>query len=312
MIAGTEQNIGLNKFYNLKVNMYNYANNEIGNIYSTANLEYEFDNNENIVYKFSNNEINQYFIVQSITLEKEEGKQYIKVLFDVGENELDNFENYLFTFEFVYGEEKAESVPIKIKSTAVTGYKFKVGENTYSFDDYKIVYKISYNNAYKYVSYLTQKKEYLEVKSPVEEELVNYYLYDSASKIYVKVEPDAEFSVLNTYYVKAEKIQLTSGVVQDEKLLDNELLKVADHISNYFVATNETHKKEEFDFNISNTNDNVLSIVGDEIEILNKGTTVITLTNQTKTSVKSSFDVEIDSTDFVLSATTDKKEVTQS
>lgn len=290
---------GLNQYYTLAVNMYNYAD-QIGNVYKSNKLTYEIDNDGHVIYKFTDVEINQYIQVSAIELCKEEAKTYLKVYFNIGEDNLDNFENYAFSFVFEYGECREESIPIFIKSTAVKGYQFKNGESTYSFDDYKIVYKIGYEDGYTFTSYLTPKTEYIRVTNPTEDDLANYYIENNGK--YEKVADGAEFSYVTVYYVKAETIELTTGKTSDDKLLDAELLKIDNNLSNYFATINDKYNEKEFSFNITNSNDNVLKVANNEIEILGKGKTTITLTNQIKTSVESTFDVEVDASAFELTA----------
>lgn len=305
---------GLNQYYTLRVDMLNYANGQLGNVYRSSKLICKFDTDGNPAYRFENDDINQYFKVKSISYEQEESGKYIKVVFDVGQDDLDVFEDYGFKFVFEYGESQTTSLPIYITSTAVQGYQFKNGANNYSFNDYKIVYKIGYDGGYTYKAYLTPKQEYLKVNNPTADNIANYYIYDKDTKSYQKVEDGAEFSPIVEYYEKTETIELSSGGSLDGKLVDAKLLEINNHSSSFFTTINSNYNTEEFDFNITNSNDKVLNIVGNEIEILSKGNATITLTNKVKTSVQSQFEIVVDASDFDLTcnANQSKQEVSQS
>lgn len=151
LIASVDNGLlqGLNKYFTLGIDCYTSS----GAQADTAFIQYKTVDGETTP-TITGEMINQWFEVEEITLDE---NNIIQLKLKTKSDAEDRFLSYAFAIWFEYNGDKTSTNSFTIQSTAVTGYQFKVGENTYSFDDYKIVYTVDYSGGYVLSAKLVKK-----------------------------------------------------------------------------------------------------------------------------------------------------------
>ncbi|MBQ8431132.1 MAG: hypothetical protein IJX26_04280, partial [Clostridia bacterium] len=248
--------LGLNNYFSLKILMINESN----QVVQTGNIV-RVSQEEVVSYSIDNTTISKYFAINNMFVDFDAEIGDILIIdVSVLNDSLDTFENFKFKFLFEYLEESATSNEFKIKSTAVQGYQWVVGETNYSFEEYYLIYNILWDTSssnYTYSASLVLKAEYDD------------YLSGGATPTTI--------------------IELPTG----SSLEDSNIL------ANNIDVVNEGYNENEFDFTAV-SNSNLISVLEGENEneyslVLNGlGEVIVTLINTTKTNVESSFKVFIE------------------
>lgn len=147
---------GLGKYFDLYIKMVDGANKA-----TIKNISYQITADKVNYFIGEQNAttiLNDFFSVDGLKLVEIGEKTYIRLCFSTKSVRDDSFENYDFYFGFSYASNNYESGKINITSTAVKGYKFKVDENIYSFDDYYLQIVVSATtDGYVYNLYLKSR-----------------------------------------------------------------------------------------------------------------------------------------------------------
>lgn len=255
LIADDDEGIlqGLGKYFDLGIDCYAVG----GDLKESATIGYKTVG-DTTTATILGEMISQWFEINNIALVDEvDGADedattvsIIQISLKTKSDPEDKFLNSKFVIWFEYNGNKKSTEHFAINSTAVTGYKFKVGEATYSFNEYKIVYVVDYLDGYKLTSKLVKKNQ--------------------------------------TSDSEDNEIELTAitGLV-DVKIFE------ATETNGTYITTSNGKDNNEFAFNLSSSNDKVLSFDGNNANINGKGTATIILQNITKTSVECEIEVEI-------------------
>jgi len=167
-------------------------------------------------------------------------------------------EGYYFQLEFDYEGRSAVSSKLVINSTRVTGYVF--GEEQYSFDDYKIVYNVEWDNTtnnYKYARYLKHKTD---------------------ERLPIVPLPDGSSLIDNNLLAK-----VYDNNTEPKNWIDGEYIKAFPSYSS----------QQEYAYLAESSDNSVLSIEDNVITLIKTGKANITLTNMSHSETKTVIEVEI-------------------
>lgn len=194
---------------------------------------------------------------------------FVGSVLTTGNNQI--IKGYYFQFVFDYEGETAVSNKMVIRSTAVTGYSLKHNDVVYDFNEYKLVYKIVWNDGYAIQTYLRHKTD-----SNIDDVLLR--TYDSLSSNLFDTDKCKELIVANPEYSDPNEYEFR---VESN---DTSILNVY---------------SEEYAENI---------IISNIVKVLKAGSAQLTLYNTTKTSTNTVIEVEIVS-DIELIIFNEKQEI---